>query len=62
MASVTKLRLAQAKMEPVDLSSNDPPTARRFAWAQLDLVNQGMRPGRASRILEAQFAAEAQQQ
>ena len=46
-------------MEPVDLSGSDAPTARRFAWAQLDLVNQGMRPGEATKVLEERFAEEA---
>ena len=46
-------------MEPVDLSGSDAPTARRFAWAQLDLVNQGMRPGEATKVLEEQFAEDA---
>ena len=49
----------QAKYEPVDLSSSDPPTARRFAWAQLAYLNQGMSTREARKAAEAKFAEEA---
>ena len=32
----------QARLEPLDLSSFEPPTARRFALRQLELIDSGM--------------------
>ena len=49
----------QAKQEPVDLSSSEPPTARRFAWAQLAYVNQGKSARTARQAVEADFAEES---
>lgn len=45
----------QARRQPVDLSSFDPPLARRFAWEQLDLVNQGWSPRQARAQLEERY-------
>ena len=42
----------QAQLQPVDLSTSDPPLARKFAWQQLDLVNAGMTKRRARDRLE----------
>ena len=49
----------QAMQEPVDLSGSDPPTARRFAWAQLAYVSQGMSAKQARQAVEADFAKDA---
>ena len=56
--SSTALSALQAKYEAVDLSSSDPPTARRYAWAQLAYMNQGMSVSAARRAADKDFADE----
>lgn len=34
--------MLQAKLEPIDLKSFEPPTARKFVWRQLELMDEGM--------------------
>ncbi|KAL4425206.1 hypothetical protein ABPG75_009222 [Micractinium tetrahymenae] len=52
----------EARLEPVDLSSFEPPTARRFALRQLELMHgRGLSQRRAYEITEKEFAEERRQ-
>ncbi|KAL4435585.1 hypothetical protein ABPG77_002548 [Micractinium sp. CCAP 211/92] len=52
----------EARLEPVDMSSFEPPTARRFALRQLALMQeQGLSQRKAYDIVEAEFAEERRQ-
>ena len=51
--------MIQAKQTPVDLSSFDPPPARRFAIRQLELMEQqGMSRHQAQGAVEKEMAEE----
>ena len=47
----------QAMLEPVDLTSFEPPTAKKFALRQLELIDQGMSRRESYAKVEAEFAA-----
>jgi hypothetical protein len=42
----------------VTLNSFEPPLSRKFAWQQLELMEQGMSRRKAERIVEAWLADE----
>lgn len=49
----------QARLEPIDLASFEPPTARRFALRQLELIEkEGMSKRAAAALVESEFAAQ----
>ena len=45
----------QAKLEPVDLTSYEPPTARRFVLRQMQLIEGGMARKEAFAAVEQEF-------
>lgn len=55
-------RAPQARLEPLDLASFEPPTARRFALRQLEVMErQGMTKRSAAALVEREFAAQRRQ-
>eukprot|EP00897_Mesotaenium_endlicherianum_P005379 jgi/Mesen1/486/ME001024S10717 len=54
-------RHPEAKMIPFKVRSYEPPPARRFAWRQLELMEQGIDKRKAMLMVEEEFAAEEEQ-
>ncbi|KAH9572700.1 hypothetical protein CY35_02G165700 [Sphagnum magellanicum] len=50
-------RHPEAKFIPFEINSFDPPPARKFAWRQLELMEQGYFRDQACDIVEAEFEA-----
>ncbi|PRW34062.1 hypothetical protein C2E21_7201 [Chlorella sorokiniana] len=49
----------EARLEPIDLASFEPPAARRFALRQLELIEkEGMSKRAAAAVVEGEFAAQ----
>eukprot|EP00887_Chlorella_sp_A99_P003403 scaffold7.g3403.t1 len=57
LLQVYYMKYPEAKLEPVDLTSYEPPTARRFVLRQAQLMAGGMPRKDAFAAVEAEFAA-----
>ncbi len=54
------LALVQARLEPIDFGSFEPPLARRFVFRQMELMEQGTECKEAFAQVEREFEAARQ--